>query len=504
MGWGLSVLLGALNAPLAQPADAPASNQPSPDQATPNQPTPSETPGQAAPVNPVVPAGTQEPEPAPPVYTQPPASLQPYEQPPYVSPQYPAEGETYGVAPFAYPDATLPYHTPYGAAYPVPYSAPPPAPPPPALGPGWSWVDTVPAGGPVVPAKRNPFRGSRFDWTHNVTTSTFGVGQDYLSSAYQVYQQSFSLFLAYFPYDGDTFRIRVAAAPGLDVALTNSDITTTQREPLFRDLPLLVGASYIVAMQPDQLLSTIVAPNLVMFLPTSKYSRNSGDYLTVSPRASLSQQLPLFGPGARAFDDIDLWLQLRYDHSFTRGATAIDDDLNRPARGNDGSATTTNVLNGGQNAKNAFRVDLSVGFSEELFGQPLTLMLNADYRLAQLYGVTPYQIGTATGPVTVEPDPDARTWRQAVGFGVDVTYQLIRSMSLALGYAACGNELCPSRGVDLGSSTYKTPFYTPHAVFWGGLVLHVDTVLDLLINGDKTNSSVLRRDLASASFTPRF
>lgn len=380
------------------------------------------------------------------------------------------------------------------------------APEAPALTPGWSWVDTVAAAPPpkAIAPKRNPFRGSRFDWTHNVTTSALGIGQDYQSSAYQSYQQGFSLLLAYFPYDGDTFRVRVGAAPGMDLVLTNSDVTSRVREPWFRDLPLLVGGSVIVSMQPERLMSTILAPNLLLFLPTSKMSWNSGDYLTVSPRVSVSQQLPLFGAGAAAFDDVDLWLQLRYDRLFSRGATAIDADLDRPRTNGQGGTTYSDVLDGSQNAPNAFRIDLAVVFSEELFGRPLMLSVNADYRLAQLYGVSPYTVQTATGSVLVEPDPDARTWRSGVGFGLDATYQLARTTSVALGYAACGNEVCPGRGADLGNATYRTPFYTAHAIFWAGLIVHVDTVLDLLINGDKTNSSVLRRDLAGTKPLPRF
>jgi hypothetical protein len=403
-----------------------------------------------------------------------------------------------------------------GTSQTVAWQAPDPANPPtapngitpqsPALSPGWSWVDTVASNTEASKEapKRNPFRGSRFDWTHNVTTSTLGIGQDYQSSSYQVYQQGFSLLLAYFPYDGERARVRLAMAPGLDLALTNSDITTSEREPLFRDLPVVVGASFILAMDPDNFNSTIVAPNLAFFLPTSKMSWNSGDYLTVSPRISLSQQLPLFGAGAMILDDIDVWLQLRYDHLFSRGATPIDTGLDRASRGLQGGTTQSDVLDGSQNAPNAFRVDLSLAFSEQLFERPLTVTINADYRMAQLYGVAPYEVQTATGPVVVEPDPNARTWRRGIGFGADATYQLMPSMSVAMGYAACGNELCPARGADLGNSTYDTPFYTPHAIFWAGLVVHVDTVLDAIINGDKTNSSVLRRDLAITRPPVRF
>src|SRR5690606_11007442 len=119
---------------------------------------------------------------------------------------------------------------------------------------------------------------------------------------------------------GETIRLRILAAPGMDVELTNSEITTTRRERWFRDLPVAFGVSLPLMRDDSRLLSTIMGGNLVAIAPTSKMSRASGYYLTLSPRVNVTQQVPLRGPKATYFNDIELWFQVRYDHLFSRGA----------------------------------------------------------------------------------------------------------------------------------------------------------------------------------------
>lgn len=364
-------------------------------------------------------------------------------------------------------------------------------PPPPALGAGWAWVDTVPAepaSGESKAPKRSRLRGSRFDWTHSATTTLLGVGADYQSSAYQVYRQGYSLFLNYFVYDGETVRIRVSTAPGMDVELTNSDITTTQREPWFRDLPVAVGLNAPIARDDERLLSTLVGGNLVFVAPTSKASRASGHYMTISPRVNLTQALPLRGPGAAFLDDIELWVQARYDHLFSRAATPVDSDLDVPRRSVAAApGNLSDVLNGSQIAPNGVRLEASSLFSEELFGRPLFISVSADYTAWALAGVTSAPPVAGTGGVS--PEPEARTVRKFVGVGLDVTWQAMDQMSVAVGY---GNT------ADLDNIPSNNPLYSPYATFLAGLVLHIDSTIDALINQDKNRSPLTRRGLASA------
>lgn len=406
-----------------------------------------------------------------------------------------------GMAPAPSPQAPLPTNAgvvpPAGvtaASNPVPAPAAAPTstgfvPPPPALGSGWAWVDTVatPVAVADEPPKRSAFRGSRFDWTHSATTTLLGVGADYQSAAYQVYRQGYTLLLNYFFYDGETLRLRLTTAPGLDVEMTNSDITTTRREPWFRDLPVAVGLTAPLIRDESRLLSSIFGANLVFVAPTSKVSRASGYYLTLSPRVNWTQQLPLRGPGAAFLDDIEIWVQLRYDHLFSRAATPVDSDLDVPRRTGGASApgTLSDVLNGAQVAPNAIRVEGSAALNETLLGRPLTLSISADYSAWMLAGVSR---GYATpGTSEVVADPNARTVRRLVGFGVDLTWQVVNAMSLSVGY---GNT------ADLDNVPSNNPLYTPYAAFLAGLVVHVDTVLESLINRDKQQSPLNRRDLA--------
>ena len=377
---------------------------------------------------------------------------------------------------------------------PIPPSPPPEppflvVPPSPALDPGWAWVDTVPTpedpGG--SPPRRSPFRGSRFDWTHSATTTLLGVGADYQSSSYQVYRQGYSLLLNYFVYDGDAIRVRLSTLPGMDVELTNSDITTTRREPLFRDLPVAIGVNAPLAHNDENLTSTVLSGNLVFIAPTSKMSRAAGSYLTVSPRINVNQQLPLRGAGASFLDDVEVWAQLRYDHLFSRAATPVDSDLNIPRRTAGASApgSLSDVLNGSQVAPNGFRIEGSALFSEQLLGRPLMFSISADYTAWVLAGVTESQAAFGTEPV--RPDPDARTVRRMVGVGIDVTWQVTNFTSLSIGY---GNT------ADLDNVPSNNPLYTPYAAFLAGLVVHVDTVLESIISSEKNRSPLTRRGLA--------
>lgn len=404
---------------------------------------------------------------------------------------------------------------PAPAAPPTPAPTPAPpwlvVPPSPALGAGWAWVDTVPPAtedGSSKPPRRSPFRGSRFDWANSATTTLLGVGADYQSSAYQVYRQGYSLLLNYFVYDGDALRIRLATAPGFDVEVTNSDITTTRREPLFRDLPLSVGVNLPIARDDDRLLSTVATGSVVFVAPTSKFSRAAGYYGTVSPRVNVNQQLPLRGPGAGFLDDVELWLQLRYDHLFSRAATPVDTDLQVPrqgattagdntynalrARGASAPGTLSDVLNGAQVAPNGLRIEGSALFSEQLLGRPLSVTLSADYTAWVLAGVTSASATASTGPI--EADPTARTVRKFVGVGVDLTWQFIDYMSVSVGYA---------NTADLDNIPSNNPFYTPYAAFLGGLVVHIDSVLEVITNSDAKGSPLTRRGLAVAPQSSR-
>lgn len=318
-----------------------------------------------------------------------------------------------------------------------------------------------------------------------------------------MYRQGYSLLLNYFVYDGEAVRVRLATAPGFDLELTNSDITTTQREPLFRDLPISIGVNVPIARDDHRLLSTVAAGNLVFIAHTSKFSRAAGFYCTVSPRVNVNQQVPLRGPGAAFLDDVELWLQVRYDHLFSRAATGVDSDLQVPrqgavsasdntynalrARGASAPGTLSDVLNGAQIAPNGVRVEGSALLSEQLLGRPLSITVSADYTAWVLAGVTSTPATASTAPI--EPDPNARTVRKLVGVGLDFTWQFMDYMSLSLGYA---------NTADLDNIPSNNPFYTPYAAFLGGLVVHVDSVLEVLTNSDAKGSPLTRRGLASA------
>src|SRR5690606_23307776 len=83
---------------------------------------------------------------------------------------------------------------------------------------------------------RLPWRGTAISWSHAVTTSALGIGEDFQSTAHQQYIQTVGLGLNYFLIDEDVWSLAIATGPSFSVEMTNSGATTTEREPWFNDL----------------------------------------------------------------------------------------------------------------------------------------------------------------------------------------------------------------------------------------------------------------------------
>jgi hypothetical protein len=338
--------------------------------------------------------------------------------------------------------------------------------------PGWTWAQpfrdpaldqgkSKAAEGPLL-----PWRGTAFNWSNSVTTSKLDAGSDYLSQAHQVYVQSYALLLNYYLYKDDDWMLRTTALPGFDVELTNSNTTTTRREPWFTDLPVSLVAARTLAKNEERGSATLLTGNLTLLLPTSKPSRASGTYLTASPRIGVTQTLPLFGSSAPLLQKVLLIGSFRWDHLFSEAKTPVDDDLRWPRQDLSGNAVQSDLLGGDRYAANTLRAQAGVGFSQELFGQPLDLLFTAYYQSARLYGVGSQTISLPSGPYVVDPYPGARTAQPMAGVGALVSYIPTPEIAVLLGYL---------NNADLGSESHN-PLYTPNALFVGTLSFSIDAL----------------------------
>jgi hypothetical protein len=306
-----------------------------------------------------------------------------------------------------------------------------------------------------------------------LTTSAVGVGSDYLSQAHQAYVQLYKVLLNYYVLKNDNWSLRTSIAPQMAVELTDSNSTTTEREPNLIDTPANFVAMYTLSKNEKALTSTHVTGNMTVILPTSEASRNSGHYLTLSPRAGLIQKLPLFGASAPALKSIGIRGGVRWDHLFSEANTEVNDDLNVPGQDLSGNALQSDLLGGGRLAPNKLRATGVIEFEEMLFGKHFDIGITSFYESARLYGVQSSTVQLATGPYEVNPSPDARDARPAFGLTVAVGYVPTPELEIMLGYE---NE------VDLGSEE-NNMFYTPRSVFLAALSLSFDA-LYLRLNGE--------------------
>jgi hypothetical protein len=364
-----------------------------------------------------------------------------------------------------------------------------PAQPPPAVVPraepsptrNWAWAKPAPVtavgqdGGSVPSAvtqkgekkgRKLPWRGTTFSWSNAVTTSAVGVGADYLSSAHQVYIQTYSLLLNYYLFEGERWTVRTSAAPGFEVELTDSASTTTRREPGLVDTAVSLVAANKVYNSEKSGWGTAAVGNLTLLLPTSEVSRESGTYLTLSPRAALAQKVPLLGPSSSWLKTVTFAGGIRWDHLFSAATTPVNDELAWPAQDLGGRALQSDLLSGDRFAPNTYRVAGSVEFSEELFGNPLELQLSAYYQSASLYGVGNSTLELSTGPYTVEPAPGARNAQPSVGVVAALTYIPTPELAVSVGY---------SSRADLHSESPE-PLYNPRALFLGTVSVSLDAL----------------------------
>ncbi len=315
------------------------------------------------------------------------------------------------------------------------------------------------------------WRGTAFVWSHDVTTSAVGVGSDFQSTSHQVYTQGYGLTLNYYFVDSDDLKLRVAVTPGMDVELTDSGMTTERHEPVVRDLPLTTVAIAPLYRKKGSLYATSALGNFTAVIPTSKYTRGQGNILTLSPRFTLLQSLPLAGKGASFLDSILVGAGVRYDALFSDANVGVSEDVadipRQPLRRDPQSSfSSTDVLSGARVAPHTFRVSGFFMIGDEILSVPFNFAAGANYSSAQLADVGDATLELPTGDVEVESS--GRRRRPSAGWSAALTLFPITELGLSLGY---------SNNADLDSETPDF-FYTPNASFNAALAVSLDAIYE--------------------------
>jgi len=282
-----------------------------------------------------------------------------------------------------------------------------------------------------------------------------GVGRDYQSASYQVYEQEFILDLRYRLVDSPTLIAHLQATPIVGVELTNSNSTTTRNEPNFADTAVGGGVNVRLYAQASKLLESRLRGTLVAIAPTSRAAWTAGHYLTVSPRVAFAQRLPLRGPGKQLFNDLHLLLSARYDHLFSRATTAVDPDLDYTRQDRTGRSGQSDILSGGRIAPNSLRFEARLALDEQVLARPFEARLALRYSTGSLYGVQRTEIDLPTERAIPGGLPGSRQTRRGTELALEFEYAVSNVLGFSLGY---------KNKTDLDAPSHNL-FYTPNAVF---------------------------------------
>ncbi len=364
----------------------------------------------------------------------------------------------------------------------TPLNPPPPPPPPEGMatiappGPGADsgvTPNTLPA--------RVRWRGSNLNWGTNATTTALGIGRDNIGSEGEQVSMGFGLVLNYFILEGKLadgtsrgYSFRVQTAPGFDVELTNSDFTSTKREPLFRDLPLQAIFAKPLWKSADEEWGLSMAANGTVLLPTSKLSYDRGIYVTTSPRVSLFAQVPLRGKKAEFLKNVLIGGSVRWDHQFSRATVPTNPDIDRPRQTLQGTAVRSDQLTGGSIDTNSLRTGAFLFFDEKLFGKTLWVFLSGGLQYSFLNQPQVSScVEISTGCVDPTRVENPTTTRYTTSFGLGVSYFPASEWGFSIDYSNGATQI----GLD---GKRRNPLYSPDATLGASLILSIDAIYERL------------------------
>lgn len=338
--------------------------------------------------------------------------------------------------------------------------------------------ETVEEGEAEEEPKMVPWRGTALKWSQSVTTTALGIGGDYQSDSNEVYSHGFWALLNYFVADEELWSWRVATSPGFDVELTDSNTTTTQHEPLFRDLNLTSVITWNAWENERRDVFFTVLPNATVFFPTSKISQNTGTHFVTSPRLTLALTTP-FIKGTDFFNAVSFLASGRWDHQFTDATVPTNESVAVAAR------TRTNLtysqyfadqLSGVAYAHDSVTAGGAVWFQgAQVANRPLDLSISAQWSKDYLYGFSDAQLSEAGGGSQIDVGglENPATTRTRTNFSVTLSYYPMPEWGLSLGYTNSSSDLAPD-------GQRRSIFYSPNAAFTTLFILSIDALYEMM------------------------
>jgi hypothetical protein len=332
---------------------------------------------------------------------------------------------------------------------------------------------TVEAGRPEEESgrKRPRWHDSTLTFDQSVTTQTVGIGADY-QSANPTYEWWLAFRPNYFLYEDARQSFSIKAWANLYYELTNSDTTTYQNEASIG--PTFLWLPYARTLFEGREFKTSVSIGPRFSLPTDKASRLAGQYLTVGAIGGLSEQVPLAGKQAGAFQNVRLGLEATYSHPITRATTPVSGSLERTRQDLGGRTFLSDQLSPGTNINHALNV---------YFSADLSLLKNLNFDITYvllnswIYGPSEGRVCTLTGCVEPQGLADPSTFRPSTWLVASLDYDPIEDVTLSLGYYNRATQLGPS-------GERRNVLWSPEARFFLSVIGKLDAIYDRLRSKD--------------------
>jgi hypothetical protein len=280
----------------------------------------------------------------------------------------------------------------------------------------------------------------------------------------------------------------------LYLELTNSDSTTTKREPLLGPTFLSTSISQVLYKEGETKTSVNIGPRLT--LPTDKESRNLGRLLGLGASAGVSQTVPLNGKDAPSFNNLTFGISTIYSHPIYKARQSVSSNSGNENQQTLGAPRTvavgenhlvpeypvgTDVFGKAMNTSDTLSFSLSAGAQ---LTPKLSLGLSYVISNAWKYWPTPSNpvIHTDTGDVPVQTLPNATNYRVGTWALASVDYDLLDEMSLSLGYYNQTNQIGPD-------GQRRSPLWSPDARVFFTLTGNLDAIGDRIFTKPSASST---------------
>jgi hypothetical protein len=310
----------------------------------------------------------------------------------------------------------------------------------------------------------SPWAGSILIFDQSATTQTIGLGKDY-----QSYDPTYELWFALKPrykfYDDGTTTMSVGAWANLYLELTNSDTTTTRREPLLG--PTLVTGSVGRKLFENGEYKTSMSIGPRLGLPTDKESRAAGRYFSLGASGGVTQSVPINGKDAPSFNTLRFELSTIYGHAFNNSTTSWDPNLNQPRQDISGRLISDNQLGGSMAVHDA--LSLRFGADAQLtpkldFGVAYVLAYSWHYAPPAIAGVQ-----TAIGVVVPETIDNPTSLSVSPWAIASLDYDVLDEMTLSIGYYNKTNQIGPD-------GQRRSPLWSPDARVFLSVTGNLDVI----------------------------